>query len=594
MTASVPSSPRARVFGLESLAAFALCLVASIAATWTLLKANSYSDDAFVHQYWMWHFRDPALFTDPLTTQLRESARYPDGYVGIFWLATQVVNPIVFGEWLGVLLMAFSGWLIFLITRDHTSWKPAAWLAAAIFLSLVDIHRFHGGFPRAFVHPAVLLTVLLAMRRHNLAAAIVAAGSALFYPSAAVLAGGVLVLSALRWENRRPGIDTRRALFGVAALAVAAAIELVPGMLSGVSQHVLTEAEARRYPEFSANGPLHFFQPSIIQYLRQNRSGFDLRTSGSILCLAAIAILLLPGNLKRLRAEVLAMPVAALGAWGVAQLVLFRLYLPHRFTYPLLAFFAIAVAVNLRPTWEMLRGRRILAFALLGGLIAVVALALYVWPLGPTSPLTTDDAIIGGVAVVAAALVAFLVKKPALGAVIMGLALVAAILGSQERFARGGTCATGPTVKFLAKTPKDTIIAGDPIDLKCLVATAKRPVVTSIQLAPSYEKEAFLDGRERLFTMLEAYFGPDPEAIREIHDRYGAKLLWVRRGEIAREQASPNGIRWRNRQVPYGRKVRELLASGEPASLNLPSQCLRFKEGESEVYDLDCVVARLP
>ena len=49
--------------------------------------------------------------------------------------------------------MAISAWLVFLIVREHTSWRPAAWIAAGLFLSLIDIHRFHGGFPRAFVHP---------------------------------------------------------------------------------------------------------------------------------------------------------------------------------------------------------------------------------------------------------------------------------------------------------------------------------------------------------------------------------------------------------------------------------------------------------
>ena len=37
--------------------------------------------------------------------------------------------------------------------------------------------------------------------------------------------------------------------------------------------------------------------------------------------------------------------------------MLFRLYLPHRYTYPLIPFFAIAAAVLLRPTWDVLAAR---------------------------------------------------------------------------------------------------------------------------------------------------------------------------------------------------------------------------------------------
>ena len=50
--------------------------------------------------------------------------------------------------------MAVAGWLVFAIVREHADWRPAAWIAAALFLALVDIHRFYGGFPRAFVHPS--------------------------------------------------------------------------------------------------------------------------------------------------------------------------------------------------------------------------------------------------------------------------------------------------------------------------------------------------------------------------------------------------------------------------------------------------------
>ena len=203
----------------EPALAFAACTLVALLAMRRLLEPDVYSDDALVHQYWMWHWRDAALFTDPLTAQLRESARYPDGYQALFWLASHVTAPIRFGEWLGVLLMALSGWLVFAIVRDHEPWRPAAWLAAALFLALVDIHRFHGGFPRGFVHPVVLATVLLAMRRRDAAAAGVAAGGALLYPPAALLAVGVLAVSAVR----RSGLDRRRALVAGAAVALALA-----------------------------------------------------------------------------------------------------------------------------------------------------------------------------------------------------------------------------------------------------------------------------------------------------------------------------------------------------------------------------------
>ena len=290
-TVSVPARQRAvrldAAGRLEGAAAFAACLAASVVANARLLRPDVVSDDALVHQFWMRHWQDPALFNDPLTTQLRESVRYPDGYQALFWLAAHGFDPIAFGEWLGVGLMALSGWLVFRIVREQESWRPAAWIGAALFLSLLGIHRFAGGFPRAFVQPVVLLTVLLAMRGRNSAAAVVAGAGALFYPPAGVLAVGVLALSAVRgWR-----IDVRRAASGGVAAAILLAAVLVPRLLAGGAPRVMSAAEARAFPEFGPHGTLPFFVDSLTRYLSQNRSGFDLRWAGSVLVVAGLVLL---------------------------------------------------------------------------------------------------------------------------------------------------------------------------------------------------------------------------------------------------------------------------------------------------------------
>ena len=586
---------------LESLAAFAACFAAAWLSSRNLLKPNVYSADAFVHQFWMWSWRDPHLFTDSLTAELRGSARYPDGYKALFWLATQIASPILFGEWLGVALMAVSGWLVFAIVRDHTSWRPAAWIAAGLFLALIDIHRFSGGFPRAFVHPAVLLTVLLAMRRRHLAAAVVAAGSALFYPTAALLATGVMLVSSVGWSRGRPRLETPRIWFALLALAGTIAAVLGAALAAGGTPDVFTAAEARQYPEFGPNGTLRFFVPSTIEYLEQNRSGFDLRGSGSIIALAAIALLVArPANLRLLRREVLAMPVVALVGFAAAHAVLFRLYLPHRFTYPLVAFFAIAVAVSLRPTWTALWSRprpRLRAFLMLAAPLAVFGLAIYVFPLGPTKNLNDPRkaAAVAAGALMLAAAVAWLLRRapersvPAIGAIVTALALGGAMLSATDEWARGTLCANTAATAYLASLPKDAVIAGDPLDLRCIPGTARRPVVISTQLAPAYEVDYFLRGRERMFDMLSAYYGTSEQAIADLGERYGATHLWVRPDAV--RQVITAGGHWRHGHAPYGAFVSRLLGAGEPAVLHLPARCRRWRNQSSEVYDIRCIAA---
>ena len=126
----------------------------------------------------------------------------------------------MFGEWLGVALMAAAGWLVFAIVREHADWRPAAWIGAALFLALQG-HRFFGGFPRGFLHVVVLLTVLLALRRRERAAALVAGRRRAVLPAGGVAGGRRAV--RLRAALARPaaGLDPQR--LRTAALAAGSA-----------------------------------------------------------------------------------------------------------------------------------------------------------------------------------------------------------------------------------------------------------------------------------------------------------------------------------------------------------------------------------
>jgi hypothetical protein len=568
----------------ESLVALAACLLVAGVANLRLLRPDFMSADALVHQYWMVHWQDPALFNDPLTAELRHSARYPDGYQALYWVVSHVLNPIAFGEWLGVGLLGLSAWLVLQIVREHTDWRPAAWIGAGLFLGLLEIHRFYGGFPRAFVQPVVLLTVLLALRRRPVAAALVAAGGALFYPPAALLAVGVLVVSGLR--------SRRRLMYAALAGGLTLVAVFIPRLLAGGAPRVLTAAEARRFPEFGPHGGLRFFADSSVQYLSQNRSGFDLRTAGSILFIAAVAVLLARrSNWRLLRGEVWAMPVVALLGWAAAQAVLFRLYLPHRYTYPIVAFCAIAVAVALGPTWRSLGTSRRRMFALLVAPAAVCLFAIYVFPLAPVEPriATRTALVLAGAAVVAGVLL--MNVTPATGATLAGVALIGALFVLPDRLPVGTHCPNRPVTRYLASLPKDAIIAGDPADLLCIPGSAERAVVISTQLAPAYEVGYFRHGRERMFADLRAYYGPSVAAIIDLRRRFGATHLWVKR-EAIEQELTRDGRRWRGGELPYGRFVRRLVRQGRPASLSLPADCRTFVRGPVEVYDISCLATR--
>jgi hypothetical protein len=134
------------------------------------------------------------------------------------------------------------------------------------------------------------------------------------------------------------------------------------------------------------------------------------------------------------------------------------------------------------------------------------------------------------------------------------------------------------------------VIAGDPIDLRCLPATARRPVVTSTQLAPSYEADYFRRGRARMFADLQAYYGSSAAAIVALNRRYGATHLWVRRRAVERE-LEPAGRALAALGEAVRALVRQVVRGGRPAVLSLPAACRTWRHGPDEVYDIRCLAS---
>jgi putative Ca2+/H+ antiporter (TMEM165/GDT1 family) len=579
--------------------------LATLHAEWRIVSdAAVYQTDAQIHEFWMRRFQDSALFEDPLTNALLETGYSPPGFRGLYWLTSHFVDPVFFGELLPLVLQPLSVWLVFRIVRDHVEWRPAAWLGAALFLVPWDIHRFSGGHPRAFGQVIVLLAVLLLMRRRNLAAAVVPALGLLLYPPAGVTALVIVLLAAFDPKQRWLLAPGRAVSAAISALGFGAAL-LATRLLTGPTQELLTAAQAREYPEFGPRGQMHFFASSTLEYLQQNYSGFALRDSGSILAVAALFLLVVrPRNARLLRWEVWCMPIASLALFALAHALLFRLYLPHRYTYALLPFFCIAIAVLVRPTIEAWTDRMrpaLVAAALLPFALALVALTVF--PLGPQLSLSAYASWLReGVWYVLAGFAAAVLLAGALwvrgGSASRGGLLAAAVtvfagavLVAHVAFAGGGD---SPGVKrcnanvysYLRTVPLDAVIAGDPLDLDCVPIAARRPVVISRKLYQPWEVDYFEMIRDRMFHIVRAYYGESLTALVELRTRFGADYLLVRQ---------PLRTRPWGRMAPFTNEFRRLRRSVPvPAVLRLPDRCRTWRRGSFEVYDLACVARASP
>jgi hypothetical protein len=572
-----------------------------------LFTPHIYATDTMLLEYWMRRFQDPGLFQDPLTHALVQTGYVPLGSQAVYWLASNVVDPIWFGAW-GVLVLApLSAWLVFRIVREHTAWIPAAWFAAALFILSWENQRFSGTHPRAFAQPIVLLTVFLLLRGRTRWAAAVPAVGAFFYPPAALVALAVLFLSAIGARGRRLTADRRTLVAGAASAAIMLLAYELPRIAGLSSGNLITESVARHYPEFGPHGQVPFFLGSVLDELRANYSGFDVTLGGSILTvMAAVVLVLRPANCRLIRKEIWAMGAASLALFGVSYAVLFHLYLPTRYTYPLIPFYCIVIAVSWYPLWNSYgkRLRWLLPILAVGLPAAVVWFAGSKFDLGPLLTSTSlRSTVVDGWAIIAwsvaagaalAAVAYFNRSDRATGALIVlfcavlsGSLLTGVVTEAGWQTSKGRDCGKQLALYgYLRTLPKRAIIAGDPKAIDCVPIETNRAVVISRKLYQPFDFTFLKFVRPRMTDMLRAYYGPSRNAIADLGTRYGATDLVIDRRLLAATRPSQRFTE----MAPFASVVqRTAAAPAQRAALHLPRSCELWSKGDLAVYDIPCV-----
>jgi hypothetical protein len=497
-----------------------------------------------------------------------------------------------------------SAWLVFRIVREHTDWRPAGWLGAALFLLPWNVQQFNGMHARAFGEPVVLLTLYLLLRRRLGWAALIPPAATMLYPPAAAVSLIMVIVAAGRslvGDRRSPA---RRVAVAVGSAAATVLAAIAPALANIQHSNLIAESAARRYPEFSGRGQMHFFDKSLLVMMRGPYSGFDLNTSGCVLLVGFVAVLLVPGNVRRVRAEVWVLAASCLGMFAASYSVLFRLYLPNRYVHSMIAFFCIVIAVCWRPTWTFIArwvGWRPSLIAACALPAAIVWVAARLVPLGPqltshglTAQVLHDKWLYVTWLVVAclvAVAVLVLTGRHAEGAAVTFAAVLAgtllvggvAVAGGGE--AAGLACPDAPLYHYLQTLPKDTIVAGEPFEINCVPIAAERPVLMSQKLYQVYDLNVFRFARPRMFAEIRAYYGGSLRDIVRLRTRYGADVVVVNRDLLGSGGQYPY-----SRMAPFGGLMRHLRQTvHDPAMLRLPRRCMTWSHGAEAVYSLRCL-----
>jgi len=343
------------------------------------------ADDVREHVFWMFRFIDPRLFPHDQIADYFQSLA-PSGYAGLYWLLTRVgIDPLQASKLLPSFLSVVAvGYFFALAARVFRSPAVATFAAILFCQCLWSNSDLSSATPRAFFYPLFVAFLYYDVRGSRLGILVAVGLEGIFFPPAALLSLGVLGLDLVRWEKpfRLYLVKSARP-YVIFAAAFALTLACIWPYLHNVGTFgpLVTYSQARQMPEFGPWGRVPFFFPSFWDYWVRGNAGIHTPPARPPWFLAAFlwpVLRYLPNQFPLLKAmprgarPMIQMVGAGLALFFTAHLLLFRLYLPNRYTQPTMrVLFTLAAAgvvlalVDAALRWAETR-RRLASVAALG------------------------------------------------------------------------------------------------------------------------------------------------------------------------------------------------------------------------------------
>ena len=519
-----------------------------IGVTWTVID-----DDARQHVYWTAIYQDPELFPDDLLTRFVSSdVLDPVGYKFIYKLGVGFMDPITLSRILTLFLLLCSLWFL---DRVNRAWipDPGGRLFCGFLFLFYCLYSNSGGVPRVFAYPLLLGFLAFLQKRSYWGAAVMVGLETVLYPpilpNTLALGAWTLVSRLYRGECGRKWIWDSCTL----VLVTVAAALFLTSVYSGGDAQVwgpqVTVEQARNAPEFHMNGRTEFFRDNVFAYVLLGRSGIGLyQMVGFLAILGGMSAFI---GFRRLRFPLPAFHLVwtSLALFVLAHLVLFKLYLPSRYTT-----FTIPLALMIVIGANTDRFRE--------------ALKPFLEKWRPYLPDAARARWVGWMLLAMLAIVYVYTQ----GHVIVRADTEMAVLDEQDQ----------EMLAFLATLSKDVLIAGHPCVMDNVPLMSRRRVLANRELALPYYTGYYSRVRKRLFDVFEAYYATTRQEVDRVAQRYGVNVWVVRKSDF-----EPGFLKGRIFDEPFNTAVKERLQGNE--TFALPEAASDLKCFENERYSVLCM-----
>jgi hypothetical protein len=549
-----------------------LCLICAFIYAWmgqepAFSSPYAAQDDARQHVFWMRRFLDPELFPNDWIADYFQSLA-PAGYTAVYRLAAMVgIDPLFFNKLLPFGLALIATIYGFGACLQILPVPFAGFLTALLLNQNLWLHDdIPSGTARAFLYPIFLAFLYYLLRRSLLPCLVTIALQGLFYPQFIFIMSGVLCLRLLTWQGGlRLSHDRRDYLFCGTGLIVAFLV-LLPYALE-VSQYgpQITLEEAKVLPEFAEGGRTDFFNDNPRKFwLTAKRSGAVVW----IMPLCILSVVVFPILLKfshrfplitRLQnlgifAQV---GLVSVGMFLAAHALLFKLYLPSRYTH-----------ANLQ----------ILSALITGITIPILLDTIFGWAQQRQVNLRQWGAI---------ATVIFL------GAILFHSPKLYEF--PKKSYIVGGV----PKIyRFFAEQPKDILIASLSREIDNIPSFSQRSILVAREYALPYHQGYYRQIRQRIIDLIRAHYSPNLAEVQAFIRNYGIDYWLIDRNYLQKTEVKLYRLipmnNWLNQFQPLINQIRTRLEQGEvPILVNLSRQCSVLRVQNLEVLDAECIL-RLP
>lgn len=532
----------------------------------TFSSAYVVQDDARQHVFWMERFVDKELFPRDLTADYFQTVA-PYGYTGLYRvMALLGIDPLLLNKLLPAALALTTTAYCFGLCLQLLRVPSAAFISALLLnQSLWMQDDVASATPRAFLYPLMLAFLYYLSRGSWLLCLAALALEGLFYPSVAFISAAVLIVRLVVWRDGRLRFSQNRRdyLVCVAGLAIFAVVLSVYAMKSSGLGPVVTASEAGTMAEFSARGRMRVFHESFWEYWVSGvNTGMIPATS--LMPLTICSALLLP-VLRRYRSwfpltnqispRVRLLPhlaIASVLMFFAAHLVMFKLYLPDRYTrYTVRIILCVGAGLALIIVLDAILhfcerrffGRRLLAVAS----VALLAFILISYPGAPRGFLRAN-------------------------------------------YRTGGEPGL---YEFFSRQPKDILIASLSRESSKIPVFAKRSTLVSWESSIPFHKDYYGQIRQRAIDLINAQYSPDLSELRSFIEKYRIDFMLVDRRSFDPDYLA--GDKFIMLYQPAANDAIARLKQGiKPALAKLVEQCSVVETSDYIVISADCVLKTSP